>query len=418
MLKRVQVIDGTGAEPRGPVEITIRDGKIAQIADMKRTRRQAPTPEPSRGGRTLDLDGAYILPGLMDTHVHLTSSGLKSMADMLRESTPALLALHALEEARRTLLGGFTTVRDAMADFGVAIDLARAIAEGWVTGPEIFAAGHGLSITGGHGDPQNGYPEEAAQVYAPGVVDSPNEARKAARREIRRGASAIKLFATGGVLSFGDDPRSRGLTEDEMRAAVEEAHNVGIPVLAHAQGTEGIKNAIRAGVDSIDHGVYLDDEAADMMVERGVTLVPTLAAVAQIVQNPGHPSIPPWALEKARSAYDRHLEAVRIALRHGVTFALGTDAGTPLNRHGENGQELALMVEAGLTPMQAIQAATANAARLLKSNAGVIAEGRPADLVVTRDHPLVDIGALADARRIDIVIRHGQIVREGRRIRI
>lgn len=420
VLRNVHLIDGTGAPPRGPVDLTVRDGRIAQITDVQRpTRRTRVQPEaPPSGARVLDLDGAYVAPGLMDTHVHLTSTGLVSLMDDLRESTPVMLALRAVGEARKTLLGGFTTVRDAMADFGVAIDLGKAVERGMVPGPDIFAAGHGLSITGGHGDPQNGFPEEAVEVHAPGVVDSPDAARKATRLEIRRGARSIKLFATGGVLSFGDDPASRGLTEEEMRAAVEEAHNVGIPVLAHAQGTQGIKNAIRAGVDSIDHGIYLDDEAADMMAERGVAFVPTLAAVSQIVQHPGHPAIPPWALEKARAAYDRHLEAVQIALRAGVTFVLGTDAGTPLNFHGENGQELALMVENGLAPMEAIQAATSNAAHLLRSEAGILAEGRPADLVVTRDNPLLDIGALADGKRIDLVIRRGRIVREGRRARI
>lgn len=420
MLQNVHLIDGTGETPRGPVNLTVRDGRIASIASLKRPSRRGQNQPvvPAPGARVLDLDGAYVAPGLMDAHVHLTATGLVSLMDDLRESTPTLLAIRAIGEARKTLLGGFTTVRDAMADFGVAIDLGRAVERGMIPGPEVFAAGHGLSITGGHGDPQNGFPEEAVQVNAPGVVDGPDEARKAARREIRRGARALKLFATGGVLSFGDSPTSRGLTEEEMRAAVEEAHNVDIPVLAHAQGTQGIKNAIRAGVDSIDHGIYLDAEAADMMAEQGVAFVPTLAAVAQIVQHPGHAAIPPWALEKARAAYDRHLEAVRMALRAGVTFVLGTDAGTPLNFHGENGQELALMVENGLTPGQAIQAATANAARLLHSEAGILAEGRPADLVVTRENPFLDIGALADAKRIEIVIRRGRIVREGHRVRI
>jgi imidazolonepropionase-like amidohydrolase len=407
VLQRVHLIDGTSSPVQGPVDILVRDGQVAQVA---------PHIPPSPRAQVRRLEGLYVVPGLMDAHVHLTSSGRESEPEALRRSTPTLLTLLALENAHRTLQAGFTTVRDAMADFGVAIDLGRAVEAGQVEGPSIYAAGQGLSITGGHGDPQNGWPEEAVHLSLGAVVDGPDEVRRETRRQIRRGAKAIKLFATGGVLSYGDQPRSRGLTEAEMRAAVEEAHNVGIKVLAHAQGTEGIKNAIRAGVDSIDHGIYLDEEAADMMAERGVALVPTLTAVEQIVRHAGHPSIPPWAVEKAKAARERHWASVRLAVERGVRIVLGTDAGTPFNLHGENGQELRYLVAAGLSPMQALLAATRYAAELLGSPAGVVAEGRPADLVVTDANPLEDMEALADPRHIRLVVARGRVValRRGR----
>jgi imidazolonepropionase-like amidohydrolase len=253
------------------------------------------------------------------------------------------------------------------------------------------------------------------QVDTPGVVDGPDEMRKAVRRELRRGARAIKVMATGGVLSPGDSPKARGLTEEEMRVACEEAHNVEVPVLCHAQGTEGIKNAIRAGVDSIDHGIYLDDEAIDMMIERGVALVPTLAAPRNINSHVGAASIPPWAAEKSLAVEKDHIASARKAIARGVNVVMGTDAGTPFNMHGHNAQELVYLVDAGMTPMQAIRSTTSAAAKLIHSPAGVLAEGRPADLIVVTDNPLNDISCLVGGKAIRMVVKGGRIAREGRR---
>jgi imidazolonepropionase-like amidohydrolase len=410
VLTRLELFDGTGAAPQRDRQIRIENGRIAAIE-------RAGAPVPARA-RVLDLEGAYVLPGLIDCHVHLGMDGLSDLAAQLRHGTPALVTLVSLRHAQRSLLAGFTTVRDAGNLYGASIDLGRAVDEGLVVGPSVYAAGHFLSITGGHGDDQSRFPEETYRLAQPGVVDGPDEMRKAVRRELRRGARAIKLMATGGVLSLGDSPKARGFTEAEMRVACEEAHNVGVPVLAHAQGTEGIKNAIRAGVDSIDHGIYLDDEAIDMMLERSVALVPTLVAPRQINAHAGNPSIPPWAVEKSRAVAKAHTASVRRAIARGVTIAMGTDAGTPFNLHGQNAQELVYLVEAGLSPARAIRAATADAARLIGSPAGMLAEGRPADLLAVARNPLDDIAVLARPAEFRLVVKAGHIVRHGRRVHL
>ncbi len=413
LLTHVHLIDGTGGPVQGPVDLLVEGDRVGRITPSES---RAPA-EP--GVRTLDLTGTYVLPGLMDAHVHLASEQGATQMERLRRMNPVLSTVSALENARRTVLGGFTSVRNASAPFGVAIQLAKAVDQGRVTGPEIFASGRGLSITGGHGDPQNGWPEETLEMIGPATVDSPDEVRKETRRQLRVGARAIKLFATGGVLSFGDKPDARGMTEEEMRAAVEEAHNVGVKVLAHAQGLQGIKNAVRAGVDSIEHGIYLDAEAADLMAERGTAFVPTLSAPEQIMAHASDTSrVPPWAVEKTRVAIEHHWNAVSLARARGVRIVLGTDAGTPFNFHGENGQELRYLVRAGLTPMEAILAATSYAADLLGSEAGILAEGRTANLIGTRENPLEDIEAIARADRLGLVMLRGRVVREGRRSRI
>jgi len=407
VLTHANLIDGTGSAPQKARRIRIRDGRIAAIEADK-----GPAPA---GARTIDLGGAYVLPGLIDCHVHLGMDGLAGHEAQMRHSTPALLTLISVRLARQDLLAGFTTVRDAGNEFSVSIDLGKAVDEGMLVGPSIFAAGHFLSITGGHGDEQSRFPQELVAVETPGVVDSPDAMRRQVRWELRRGAKAIKLMATGGVLSFGDSLKARGFTEEEMRVAVEEAHNVDVSVLAHALSPVGIKNAVRAGVDSIDHGIFLDEEAIDLMLQHGTRLVPTMVAPRGIVDNAGHPSIAPWALEKARPAAAAHKASIHRAIERGVPIAFGTDAGTPFNLHGRNARELANLVEAGLTPMQAIEAATRTAAELIGSPAGVLAEGRPADLIVIDENPLDDIARLATPGKVRIVVKAGKVVKNGAR---
>jgi imidazolonepropionase-like amidohydrolase len=239
--------------------------------------------------------------------------------------------------------------------------------------------------------------------------------RKAVREQLRAGADCIKLIATGGVMTPGVDPRSAQLTEEELRAGVEEAHKAFVKVGSHAQATAGIKNAVRAGVDSIEHGIYLDDEAIGLMRERGTFLVPTLIAPENISKHGIAAGIPVYMVDKSDRAREAHRESFRKALRAGVRIAMGTDAGTPFNRHGENAQEIALMVACGMPPADAIVAATRNAADLLDilDDTGTIEPGKSADLLIIERDPLADIGLLCRPEAILGVMRGGLWIKKG-----
>ncbi len=396
-IKAGRVIDGTG-ELLKNMEILIEDQHIARIASEIETQSNV---------EILDYSSCTVMPGLIDAHLHITSTGEPDLLARIRRGIP-YTSLVGAAQAKKTLEAGFTAVRDAGAGFDTTIDLKRAINEGLHPGPRMVVSGQGLSVTGGHGDPANGWPDEV-EFSGRRPVDSPDEARKAARQELASGADCIKMAATGGVMSMGTDHTVRGLTEEEMRAAIEEAHNRNKRTLAHAQGTKGIKNAIRAGIDSIEHGFWLDDEAVEMMLENGVALVPTLAAVYHIVDKGIEEGIPPHAVEKARMGRDAHLKSFKKALDREVNIAMGTDAGTPFNFHGKNAFELELMVEAGMTNMQAITASTSTGARILDLNAGVIKEGCLADLLIVDGNPSEDVTCLQETERIKLVMVGGDI---------
>jgi imidazolonepropionase-like amidohydrolase len=355
--------------------------------------------EPPAGAMVIDCAGRYVLPGLIDCHVHLTSGGAPAELNAIRALSPATLALRAARHAEATLRAGFTTVRDLGAPHHVNIHLAAAVAEGLVDGPRILAAGLGVTMTGGHG---HGFIAREA--------DGPDEVRKAVREQLRAGATAIKLFASGGVLTPGVDPRSPSLSEAELAAGVEEAHKAFRVAAAHAQSTQGIKNAIRAGVDSIEHGVWLDDEAISLMLDRGTYLVPTLTAPAVMAEGGVAAGIEPYAVEKSNLVLEDHIASFQRAVRAGVKVALGTDQGTPLSRPGENAQEILRMARAGLSPAAAIMAATAWAADLLRVETGRLVPGRLADVLVLAGDPLEDLAVLADDSRIALVIAGGRVV--------
>lgn len=355
------------------------------------------------GAVEIDCAGRFILPGLIDCHVHITSSGEPTEITTGRTEAAPVRAWKAARNAKLTLGAGFTTVRDLGAPEALNIHLARAIDAGLIPGPRILAAGLGVTMTGGHG---HGFIAREA--------DGPDEVRKAVREQLRAGAGAIKLFASGGVLTPGVNPRSPSFTEAELTAGVEEAHKALRTAAAHAQSTEGIKNAIRAGVDSIEHGVWLDEEAIALMIQRGTYLVATLTAPGVMADGGVEAGIEPSAVEKSNLVLADHYESFRAAARAGVRLAMGTDQGTPLNRPGENAQEIVRMVENGLSPASAILAATAWAADLLQIEVGRIAEARIADAVVLSADPLHDINALTRTDDIRLVLAGGRIaVRDG-----
>jgi imidazolonepropionase-like amidohydrolase len=329
----------------------------------------------------IDVSGKVIAPGLIDSHVHLMMDGRADVSTIFGDSAYTL-SYRATKNLRAALRAGVTTVRDLGSRCTLALDAKRAVAEGVVEGPRVLACGQNITMTGGHG---HNWGREA---------DGAVEVRKAAREQLKRGADVLKCMATGGVLTSGAVTGAAELTEDEIRAMVEVATAKGVPTAAHAHGDDGIKNAVRAGISSVEHGTFMDREAAELMAERGTYWVPTASALVNIVDNGIEAGIPAEAVEKAEDATERFAGAFEHALDAGVRVAMGTDAGTPFNFFSEIPRELERLVEYGLSPEEALVAATVNAADLLGvDDAGRVAEGYRADLVVLDADPNADVTA-------------------------
>ena len=366
-----QVFDGTGADP-APGDVLIADGRIVDVGTG------------FDADEVIDCTGATLLPGMFDCHVHVMVNGGIGLMERVQKpfSYPFFEAARNLE---RTLALGITTVRDAAgADLGVQ----QAVANGLVRGPRMQISVGLISQTGGHGDhwAPSGMCVPLLMAH-PGrpesVADGPDELRKVSRQLLRAGAEVLKICSTGGVLSPRDDPRHTQFTEDELRVVVTEAEMQGRYVMAHAQGADGIKNALRAGVRSIEHGIYLDDEAIELMLERKAWLVPTLIApIAVIRAADAGVDIPAASVRKAREVAEIHAESMRRAVAAGVRIAMGTDSG--VGPHGTNLEELPLMQSAGMTPAQVLAATTSSAAELLGygDSLGRLAPGFRADVVV------------------------------------
>jgi imidazolonepropionase-like amidohydrolase len=380
-----------GVRVRRNQGVLVQDGRIAWVGAHARA------PRAARSATERDGPDRTLSPGLIDCHVHLMFDGSADFADEAAELTPALAAVKAVVNASRQLEAGVTSVRDLGGE-GMP-DVARAIAAGLVPGPTVVAAGHGLTISGGHGH----------NIAFGREVDGADAMRKAVREEIRGGATAIKLVATGGVLTPGIGATFSAFTPDELEAAVEEAHKRGFPVAAHAIGADGILAAVRAGVDSIEHANQTTAEIVREMKERGTFRSPTICAVRGIAEHPE--DVPAYAVEKATALVAESEASHRRAVRAGVRHVCGTDAGTPFNPHGNAPLELAFMVEWGSRPIDAMRAATANGAELLRlSDRGTVEVGKRADLVVYDANPCEDISA---AMKPSLVMQAGAVVAGG-----
>jgi imidazolonepropionase-like amidohydrolase len=367
-----------GSTMRTKAGVLVADGHVAW------TGAHARAPRLARAAQEVDGAGKTLTPGLVDCHVHLCFDGTADFAAEAREtSSDALAAVKAVRNAARTLEHGVTTVRDLGGRGDAAVQVAAGVRRGLVPGPRILAAGRALTVTGGHGH----------NVGIAREVDGPVAVRRAVREEIRSGATAIKVIATGGVLTPGISHELTAFTPEELEAAVDEAHAWGRAVAAHAIGPEGIARAVRAGVDSIEHGSMLTAESARLMKERGTYHVPTISAIRGIVEHADE--VPAYAVEKATMLAEVARDAFRRSIRAGVPIACGTDAGTPFNPHGNTTREIVRMVEWGLTPLKAMIAATSGAAALLRlPDVGRVAEGAAADLVLYDANPLEEIEAI------------------------
>ena len=395
ILNNVRLIDGAGRVWE-KVAIHIDGERIGAITDPVMGSVSGPT-EPAPAQEILDLAGKTVIPGLINCHAHVCLDGSPDFEAAWTSRTLTENVLIAARHAASALSAGITTLRDLGGREGVDLGLKVAIQNGLTPGPRLLVSGSLLCMTGGHAH------------FMGRELDGPDEARKGAREQIKAGADVIKLMATGGVLSPGVELGSAQLTYEEMRAAVEEAEKAGKLTAAHAQGTVGIKNALRAGAGSIEHGFYLVEAAIDMMLERGVTYVPTLAAGYHILEAGTEAGIPAYAIDKTRRAHDAHLDSFRRAWQAGVSIAAGNDGGTPFNPAGNLARELECMVAAGLSPAEALSTAHGTAAELLhlSGEIGSVEPGKLADLVVLDADPLADISAV---RQVHLVLKAGQPV--------
>jgi imidazolonepropionase-like amidohydrolase len=383
----------------GPHVIVIEGDRIVSVGQAAVT--------PVAGEKRIDLSGATVLPGLIDVHTHLTGNpdliGYQSLGVSVPRET-----LFGVKNARITLEAGFTTARNVGASGYSDVALREAIDAGDVPGPRLLVSGPPLGITGGHCD-ENLLPSEYHQT-ADGVADGVAGVQRKLREVIKYGADVIKFCATGGVLSKGDDPKSSQYTQEEMRALVVDAHRLGRRVAAHAHGGEGIRWAVEAGVDSIEHGSYIDDAAIAAMKAKGTYLVPTLYLGDWFLANAERLRIPPFILAKARQVMPDAEKFIARAVKAGVKIAYGTDSS--VYPHGQNGRQFAVLVRIGMPPAQAIQSATWNAADLLgwSDRVGIVAPGRFADLVAVDGDPTQDVTLL---ERVRFVMKGGVVVRDG-----
>lgn len=383
-----------GRAPQEHAVIAIRDEKILYAGTA------SGWSEPRQGVITLDLGGQFILPGLIDTHVHLAGAG---EFDSQFRADDASMALKMLRNAQKNLAAGITTVRDLGGWNEIEFLVREWIRRDEFAGPRMCLAGRFISIT------------EAGADYYEGmyrVADGVDEIRRAVREQVKHGADLIKIGVTGAVLVEHGEPGATHFNEEEIQALVEEAGKFGRRVAAHAHGADGIRKAIRAGVRTIEHGTFLyqDPEIIQFMAERGIFLVPTLKVGWDIILSE-NPQIPIWIREKNKATQGEAALSLKMAYKAGVPIAMGSDAGTPLNFHGENGLEIYWMAEAGMKPMDAIVAATGNAARALGWDEwlGTLEAGKVADLIVVDSNPLDDLRILADKNHLQFVMRNGRI---------
>lgn len=385
VFQNANIVDVEAGSVLAGGSILVEDGVIKEVGkDL-----QCPA-----GAEVVDLEGSTVLPGLFNCHTHMNLAPVAAPTYTESDAEVTMMSLHHLDQFTQS---GVTFIRDVGGINYIDIDIRNAAAAGKLVAPDMQVSGKCICMTGGHGWTMG---REA---------DGPDDCRKAAREQLRAGADWVKVMATGGVMTKGVEPGSPQLNEDELRAAIEEAHKVGAKTCTHAQGMTGIKNALRAGIDSIEHGFFMDDWCFDYMKEHNVYYVPTLAAVHWIVVNGTKAGIADYVVRKAEGAVEAHMDTFKRAHQAGVKIALGTDAGTPFNGHDKTAYEMVLMVKAGMTPMEAIRTGTINAAELcgVQDSLGSIKSGKKAHFAIFAGDPTKDIEAAMDCK---MTVKNGEII--------
>ncbi|HDK25973.1 MAG TPA: amidohydrolase family protein [Candidatus Atribacteria bacterium] len=395
------IIDGLNKEPIKQGVIIIEEKTIIAIGKEGEVK----IPE---GAEV--FQGETIMPGMIDCHIHFCLNGEANFTQLIIQSSLSTYAIKAVNYAKRTIESGFTTVRELGSPAHIGVSLRDAVKKGIIPGPRILTSGQPLSITGGHGTflPPWIHSDFDLGLFADGV----EEVRKAVRALIGSGVDLIKLLATGGVMDVTTSPGAQNYNLDELKVAAEEAHKLGKKVAAHVEGLSGAKDCIRAGIDTLEHGIELDDEAIQMMIDNGTFLVPTLLAPYNIAEHGVEGGIPELAVKKDLEVIKEHAESFKKAYQAGVKIAMGTDMGTPFSKHGENAKELELMVNNGMSPIEAIMSTTrvASEAIGLEKSIGTLEKGKLADLIILDGDPLTDITLLQKKEFIKLVMKEGKIV--------
>lgn len=380
--------------------IVVADGMIKSVEDGYIT--------PKKDDKLIDLKSKTVMPGLMDMHVHVESeSGPKRYEETFRENE-SYVALRATQFCERTLMAGFTTVRD-LGGSGINVSLREAIKNGIIKGPRIYTCEKSIATTGGHADPTNGVRDNLKGDPGPkeGVINSPEEAAKAVRQRYKNGADCIKITSTGGVLSVASDGTGPQFTIEEIQAIVKTANDYNFVTAAHAHGTEGMKRAVLGGIHSIEHGTFMTEEVMDLMIEKGTYYVPTISAGKFVADKARTPNFYPKMIAKKALEVGPQIQATFAkAYKRGVKIAFGTDSGVSL--HGDNAKEFVFMVEAGMSPMESIQSATKNAAQLMRiyNTTGSITSGKMADIIAVNADPTQDINTMLN---VVFVMKEGEI---------
>ncbi len=397
------LLDTSNGEISKAVTIRIKDNKILEVTKGYAT--------PKKNDEIINLKQSYVLPGFMDMHVHLAQEYVPK-AERRSKIEPEYRALFAANAASKTLMAGFTSVRN-LGDGGMeTISLRDAIKEGLVIGPRIFTSGKTIATTGGHGDPTNGMPKDNYSPPSPeeGVVDSPEDAKKAVRQRYKDGADGIKITATGGVLSVAKSGENPQFTDEELNSIVATANDYGLWTAAHAHGKEGMKRAVIAGINSIEHGTYMDQEVMDLMKSKGTYYVPTIMAGDWVAEKAKIPNFFPALVKpKAEKIGPQIQSTFTKAYKAGVKIAFGTDSG--VSAHGDNWQEFILMTNAGMTNLDALKSATIETAKLLRieDKLGQIKPGMLADIIAVQQNPVENISTVEN---VIFVMKDGVIYKD------